>query len=151
VGFIFREHVPELHTTINASSGSEFKSVAIVNNIDFRAVTNKWTLETTHLKIKSVNFIGRSYSENVSLMGVVANVSSEFRDAYFEVQAVLGVHFNIAVTTKEKQFTVVIRNHLHLDDFGVHPPFNFQGQLTRFVDFSAWRIDTCSDDVSLIR
>ena len=125
MGFIFRKHVPELDTTINAASGSEFKSVAIVNYIDLRAVTNKWTLETTHLKIKSVNFVGRSNSEYVSLMGIVANVSSKFRDAYFEVKAVLGVHFNIAVATKEEQFTIVIRNHLHLDDFGVNTPLNF--------------------------
>jgi len=60
-------------------------------------------------------------------MRIVANVSSEFRYADFEMQAVLRVHLDIAVTTQEKQFTVVIRDHLHLDNFSVNTPFNFQG------------------------
>jgi len=84
-------------------------------------------------------------------MRVIANVSPEFGYTDFEMQAVLRVHLDIAVTTKEKQFTIVIRNNLHLDNFSVNAPFNFKRQFARLVDFSAWRVNTCSDYVSLIR
>jgi hypothetical protein len=101
------EHIPELHSTVDAACCSEFKLFTVVNTVYLLAARDKGTLEPAYTQVKTINFVSSAYSKQIGAVGVVDYVTSEARNSNFEVFSILCVQFNVSVSAEKSKFGVV--------------------------------------------
>lgn len=78
---------------------------------------------------------------------MILQISSEFRYSCSIISAILSVKFDKSITLQENYFTVILWQHLKFDDFCIHTPFKFHGQISYFIAPNSWLVDASSHNI----
>ena len=101
--------------------------MAQIEASELGTIRNKWALKPAKIQIQPVNFIGCSYSDQITCVWLVNHISAKLRHPDFKMFAVLRVQLNIPVCAQKGQFAVIRAQGLELDNFRVHTSFTLHG------------------------
>jgi hypothetical protein len=109
--------VPKFAIAIDSSGCCEIKVFAVIDAGQLRTVGFKWRLESSEVKIETIDFVRGSNCKQVAGRGLVDHVSAEFGNSHFEVSSILSVELYVPVNAQKCKFRVVLVEYLELDHF----------------------------------